>query len=80
MTVLPGFGGQKFLTDQVFKIKILYDLRNEYNYHYKISVDGGINNLTSKECIQNGVDILAVGSYLLSKDISEYNKLIDALR
>ena len=80
MTVLPGYGGQKFLYDQVFKIKKLHDLRKEFNYHYKISVDGGINNLTSKECIQNGVDILAVGSYLLSKDIPEYNKIINALR
>ncbi len=80
MTVLPGFGGQKFLSDQVIKIKKLFELRKTNGFDYKISVDGGINNLTYKECINNGVDILAVGSYLLSKDVSEYQTLINSLK
>ncbi len=80
MTVLPGFGGQKFMNDQVIKIKELYDIRKNNNYNYTISVDGGINNLTKEECVQNGVDILAVGSYLLSKDFSEYEDIINSLR
>ena len=80
MTVLPGFGGQKFLSDQVIKIKKLFEIRKKNGFDYKISVDGGINNFTYKECINNGVDILAVGSYLLSKDISEYQTLINSLK
>ena len=55
-------------------------LRKKNGFDYKISVDGGINNLTYKECINNGVDILAVGSYLLSKDVSEYQTLINSLK
>ena len=80
MTVLPGFGGQKFMNDQVYKIKELYELRKKNNFQYTISVDGGVSNLTAKECIENGVDILAVGSYLLDKDTFEYPKLIKTLR
>ena len=80
MTVVPGFGGQKFMEDQVKKIKELYDIRTENDYDFEISVDGGINNKTAKLCIDNGVDILAVGSYLLSQDMKNYEKIINSLK
>ncbi len=80
MTVLPGFGGQKFMHDQIMKIKDLYEIRKNKNYNYEISVDGGINDETGKICINNGVDILSVGSFLLSKDQSDYGKFINLLR
>tara|TARA_Y100000768_G_C23814242_1_gene603296 strand:- start:186 stop:833 length:648 start_codon:yes stop_codon:yes gene_type:complete len=80
MTVVPGFGGQSFMQEQVAKIKDLYELRQNKNYNFEISVDGGINDETGKMCIENGVDILAVGSYLLSKDPKDYTKLIKQLR
>tara|TARA_B100001029_G_C15025173_1_gene433139 strand:- start:780 stop:1427 length:648 start_codon:yes stop_codon:yes gene_type:complete len=80
MTVVPGFGGQRFMENQVQKIKELKDIRKENNYNFEISVDGGINNETGKLCIENGVDVLAVGSYLLSQDDQNYNKIINALK
>ena len=80
MTVVPGFGGQKFMEDQVKKIKQLDDIRKNKNLTYEISVDGGINNETAKICKDNGVDILSVGSYLLSKEENSYNKIMDSLR
>ncbi len=80
MTVLPGFGGQKFMHDQVYKIKQLNEIRQKNNFNYNISVDGGVSNITSKDCIKNGVDILAVGSYLLNKEESLYPELIATLR
>ena len=80
MTVIPGFGGQKFMENQVYKIGKLNKIRKNKNYKYKIEVDGGINNTNKDSCINNGVDILAVGSYLLSKDKTEYTNIIDSLR
>ena len=80
MTVVPGFGGQKFMHDQVAKIRELFELRKKNNYTFDISVDGGINDETGNICKQNGVDILAVGSYLLSKDQKDYNQYIKQLR
>ncbi len=80
MTVLPGFGGQKFMNNQVYKIKELFNIRKKNNLNYKISVDGGISNITAKECINNGVDILAVGSYLLNQDENEYPNLLSNLK
>ena len=80
MTVVPGFGGQKFMNDQVVKIKDLFELRKNKNYTFDISVDGGINDETGNICKENGVDILAVGSYLLSKDQKDYSQYIKKLR
>lgn len=80
MTVVPGFGGQKFMKDQVVKIKDLFEIRKNKNYTFDISVDGGINDETGNICKENGVDILAVGSYLLSKDQKDYSQYIKKLR
>ena len=80
MTVVPGFGGQQFMNDQVKKIKDLNEIRENNNYDYDISVDGGINNKTGKICINNGVDVLSVGSYLLSQENKHYKKIINSLR
>ena len=80
MTVTPGFGGQKFMHDQVQKIKDLDEIRKNNNYNYEIAVDGGVNNENAKICKDNGANVLAVGSYLLSKNHNEYNKIINFLK
>jgi len=80
MTVTPGFGGQKFMHDQVQKIKDLDEIRKNNNYNYDIAVDGGVNNENAKICKDNGANVLAVGSYLLSKNHNEYNKIINSLK
>ena len=80
MTVTPGFGGQKFMHDQVQKIKDLDEIRKNNNYNYEIAVDGGVNNENAKICKDNGADVLAVGSYLLSQNQNNYSKIIKSLR
>ena len=80
MTVTPGFGGQKFMHDQVQKIKDLDEIRKNNNYNYEIAVDGGVNNENAKICKDNGANVLAVGSYLLSRNQNNYNEIINSLR
>jgi len=80
MTVNPGFGGQKFMHDQVQKIKDLDEIRKNNNYNYEIAVDGGVNNENAKICKNNGANVLAVGSYLLSQNQNNYNEIINSLR
>ena len=80
MTVTPGFGGQKFMHEQVQKIKDLDEIRKNNNYNYEIAVDGGVNNENAKICKDNGADVLAVGSYLLSQNQNSYNEIINSLR
>ena len=80
MTVTPGFGGQKFMHEQVKKIKDLDEIRKNNNYNYEIAVDGGVNNENAKICKDNGADLLAVGSYLLSQNQNNYKEIINSLR
>ena len=80
MTVTPGFGGQKFMYDQVQKIKDLDEIRKNNNYNYEIAVDGGVNNENAKICKDNGANVLAVGSYLLSQNQNNYSEIIKSLR
>ena len=80
MTVVPGFGGQKFLESKLEKIKQLYNYRQNHQLDYEIEVDGGINEVNAKKCINNGADVLVAGSYIFSKKETEYKKFIDSLR
>lgn len=66
MSVEPGFGGQKFMVDQLEKVKTLVELRKTYGYHYMIEIDGGINGDTAKLAKAAGVDIAVVGSYIFN--------------
>ena len=80
MTVTPGFGGQNFIESQIKKIEELNELRKVKNYKFKISADGGINDISGKKCIKSGVDILAIGSFLLSKPETEFDKIINSFK
>ena len=76
MSVNPGFGGQSFMHDQVYKIEYFSKLQKEHNYKYLIEVDGGINNETCKYVKDAGVNILVSGSYLFKDDMKERVKLL----
>ena len=60
MTVEPGFGGQKFMTDCAEKIKLI----REQNPDIIIQVDGGINDETGKLCKSYGANSLVAGNYI----------------
>ena len=45
-----------------------------------ISVTFWYNNESAKICKDNGANVLAVGSYLLSQNQNNYNKIINSLR
>jgi ribulose-phosphate 3-epimerase len=64
MTVNPGFGGQEFIHECLPKIQQAEAWRRERNLHYRISVDGGINNQTSAECARAGADTFVAGTSL----------------
>lgn len=62
MTVNPGYGGQKLIPSCLKKVSELKRLREENNYDYLISVDGGVNNDTLKSVIDAGADVIVSGS------------------
>ncbi len=79
MTVEPGFGGQKFMSNQVDKIKNISDHIKLKNMNVEVEIDGGINFETGKTCVEAGADILVAGSFLFNQGdlISSTNKMSD---
>jgi len=80
MTVVPGFGGQNFMENQLTKISTLNELRVKEGLEFEIEIDGGINNKTARLCIDKGADVLVAGSYIYNSPESDYKKLINSLR
>ena len=80
MTVVPGFGGQNFMNDQINKIETLKKLKDKFNFKFEIEVDGGINNNNVKICKKKGADIIVAGSYIYNSPSSYYKRLIESLR
>ena len=80
MTVVPGFGGQSFMENQLTKISTLNELRAKESLEFEIEIDGGINNKTSRLCVDKGADVLVAGSYIYNSPESDYKKLINSLR
>ncbi|MCI8803645.1 MAG: ribulose-phosphate 3-epimerase [Oscillibacter sp.] len=62
MTVEPGFGGQKFMAEQMEKVTELRKLIDEKNPGCELEVDGGVDPETCKTCIAAGANVLVAGS------------------
>ena len=80
MTVVPGFGGQTFMENQLIKISKLNEMRIKKGVKFEIEIDGGIDDRTSRLCIDKGADVLVAGSYIYNSSESDYKKLINSLR
>ena len=66
MTVEPGFGGQKFMEDQMPKVRALREEIDRRGLKVKIQVDGGVASATAPLCVEAGADIGVVGSALFN--------------
>ena len=62
MTVEPGFGGQKFMADQMPKVSALRKWIDEKNPGCELEVDGGVGPDTCGTCIAAGANVLVAGS------------------
>jgi ribulose-phosphate 3-epimerase len=62
MSVEPGFGGQKFMTSSIQKLRWLSKLKKDRGLKYLISIDGGINLKTIEEAKKAGAEIFVAGS------------------
>ncbi len=78
MTVNPGFGGQKFLSSQLPKIRRIRDMITQSGRDIRLAVDGGIDASTAPLAIEAGADVLIAGSAVYGK--KDYAAAIAALR
>ena len=77
MTVNPGFGGQKFISSMIPKIKKLRKLIDEKHLPVELEVDGGINLDNISKVVKAGADVIVAGSAVFkSKDCKETVRLM----
>jgi len=68
MSVNPGFGGQKFISAAINKIRRLNNLRKIEKLNFAIEVDGGIDSQNIREVKNAGCDIFVAGSSIFKAD------------
>jgi ribulose-phosphate 3-epimerase len=68
MTVNPGFGGQKFITNSERRIKEAVELRNLTKSKFLIEVDGGLSNKNINKVLKAGCDVFVTGSSIFRSD------------
>ncbi len=73
MSVHPGFGGQKFISEVLPKIKFV-----RQRFSGDLEVDGGINRETAPAVISAGANVLVAGSFVFGQ--KDRQAAIESLR
>ena len=80
MSVNPGFGGQKFITDSLRKIESIANMVAKRGLGVLIEVDGGIDRGNSRSAIDAGATVLVAGTAAFKGGPDFYAANIAALR
>lgn len=78
MTVEPGAGGQKIISETIEKVRVLRNYLDNNNIDTYIEVDGGINVENADTLKDAGADILVAGTAIIKSD--NYKEVIDKLK
>ena len=80
MSVNPGFGGQSFITSQLRKIEAIRKSIDKTGRDIRLEVDGGVDVLTARQCVDAGADVLVAGSATFKGGPDCYAANLAALR
>ena len=80
MSVNPGFGGQKFMSETLEKVKALRKEIDSKKINVQIEIDGGINFQNSKMAKDAGVDIIVSGTTIFRENNGDLKKNIQILK
>lgn len=69
MTVNPGFGGQKYITECIDKIKEIRCIADEEYPDVNIQIDGGVCLENLKVNLEAGANVIVAGSAVFKGDI-----------
>ena len=77
MSVNPGFGGQRFISQALEKVRRLRRMIDERGLRTKIEIDGGIDLNNIAEVVAAGAEILVAGSAIFgAADPQEATRLM----
>ncbi len=68
MTVEPGFGGQKFMTDMLPKVTALRAEAKRRNLNIVVEIDGGVSSENIHKAAEVGVDVCVAGTSVFKAD------------
>ena len=68
MSVNPGFGGQKFITNTYAKVSKLRAMIDAQKSSTLIEIDGGVNATNCSDLVEAGADVLVAGSFVFSSE------------
>lgn len=72
MTVNPGFGGQKFISSMMEKIRTIRGMIDKAGHPVLLEVDGGVTAENASALVKAGADVLVAGHAIFGqKDIPE---------
>ncbi|MGD8892499.1 MAG: ribulose-phosphate 3-epimerase [Desulfobacterales bacterium] len=78
MSVNPGFGGQKFISNSLDRVRALRKMIRDRGLATLIEIDGGVNEKTIKNISDAGVNVFVAGSAIFKSP--DYKKTIDRFR
>ncbi len=80
MSVNPGFGGQKFISTSLDKLRRLRAMIQERGFDCKIEIDGGVDQENIAEIVEAGAEIIVAGSAVFGggKPTEAVRQMIDA--
>ena len=68
MSVNPGFGGQKFVSGSLDKLRRLRRMIMEKGLKVRIEIDGGIDENNAGDVVDAGAEILVAGTAIFGKE------------
>ena len=71
MSVNPGFGGQKFISQSLDKVKRLRQLIVERQLDVRIEIDGGVDRSNIESVVAAGAEIIVAGSAIFGTPDAE---------
>ena len=80
MSVNPGFGGQIFIASQLRKIEAVRKMIDRTGRSIHLEVDGGVDPVTARQCVEAGADVLVAGSATFKGGPAQYASNIAALK
>jgi ribulose-phosphate 3-epimerase len=78
MSVNPGFGGQKFITGVLAKLRQARKIIDESGLPIRLEIDGGVKVDNIREIAEAGADTFVAGSAIFGTD--DYKATVAAMR